>query len=227
MEEKWKDIEGYEGYYQISNYGNVKSLDRIVYRSDRKISHLKSKIKKQTYNSDGYLTVKLSKNGIDARIATHILVAKAFVQGYFDKAEVNHIDCNRTNNRADNLEWVTHYDNIAYSIKCGNHVSVSADYSGSNNPNYGNHKLKELYANNKDLAKTKQGRIGQHNGRAIPVKMILKNGEEIDFSYISECSKYIINNSLIDNKDWKTLNTIIGKCLENNTTYKNINFSRL
>ena len=121
MEEIWKDIEGYEGLYQVSNLGRVRSLDRYV----EKAVHpgfppstvlCKGRILKQGYCRCGYAHVCLTKKGVPNKIARiHRLVARAFVQGYFEGAVVNHKDENPKNNRADNLEWCTQKYNVSYN----------------------------------------------------------------------------------------------------------------
>ena len=119
--EIWKDIEGYEGLYQVSNFGRVRSLDRYV----EKAVHpgfppstvlCKGRILKQGYCRFGYAHVCLTKKGVPNKIARiHRLVARAFVQGYFEGVVVNHKDENPKNNRADNLEWCTQKYNVTYN----------------------------------------------------------------------------------------------------------------
>jgi hypothetical protein len=227
MKEIWKTIEGYEGYYEVSNFGRVRSLDRVVIDSLGRAQHRKGKMKAQNLNTDGYPTVNLSKDGIDKRISVHILVGKAFVDGYFDGAEINHIDCDRINNRVDNLEWVSHNDNVKYSIDMGNHVSVSANYFGENNPNYGNHKLKEKYAKDKELSKLKQGRKGKQNGKSIPVIMTSLCGKKLFFDYIGECAKYLIQNSIPRSKSIDAVRNGILKAIKQNTEYYGLRFEKV
>lgn len=109
MEEIWKDIEGYEGLYQVSNLGRVKSLN---YGKTGQERLLKQSYKKGTK----YKTIGLYY-GKQKRFFVHVLVAKAFVDGYRKGYEVNHIDENVENNRAENLEWVTHADNINHGTR--------------------------------------------------------------------------------------------------------------
>lgn len=227
MKEIWRSIKGYEGYYEVSNIGRIRSLDREIIFSDGRVQHRNGKIKKQTINDDGYLTVKLSKDSIDVRVAVHILVGKAFVNGYFDGAEINHIDCIRTNNNAENLEWVTHTDNILYSIEKGNHVSVSANYNGENNPNYGNHTLRDRYAQDKELSKIKQGRSGKHNGKSVPIVMTYSCGEQIKFDYMGECAKYLIDNSIPRSKSVNAVRNGIQKSIKENKSYFGFYFSKV
>lgn len=100
--EIWKDIVGYEGLYQVSNMGQVRNS--------------KGLIKKQRLNPNGYMITDLSKCGKFKTHYIHRLVALAFIDGYFEGAEVDHIDSNRVNNRADNLRWVNHSGNMLNPI---------------------------------------------------------------------------------------------------------------
>lgn len=104
MNEEWKDIEGFEGLYEVSNLGRVRSLQ----------FHGKSRIKLMSQsNSDGYKVVKLTnwEAGIKGTYKVHILVAKAFIPNIDNKPFIDHIDTNRTNNVITNLRWVTHLEN--------------------------------------------------------------------------------------------------------------------
>lgn len=100
MEEIWKDIEGYEGKYEISNTGRVKSY--YGPRGDYRIAYLKPRIGKQ-----GYYFVNLTKNKKIKSKKIHRLIAEAFIPNPFNKAEVNHINGIKTDNNIDNLEWTT------------------------------------------------------------------------------------------------------------------------
>lgn len=120
MEEIWKDIEGYEGIYQVSNLGRIRSLDRYITkphpRNGVPTRYLKKgQIVKTFAGRYGYIGAVLKFEHKQKNFMVHRLVAKAFVPGYFDGADVNHKDCNRQNNRADNLEWMTRRDNLKYS----------------------------------------------------------------------------------------------------------------
>lgn len=108
MEEIWRDIKGYEGLYQVSNLGNVRSLR---YRNTYEVRELFLKP-----HGRGYLQVELHKNGDRKMFTVHRLVAMAFVDGYEENKVVNHIDENKQNNVSTNLEWVTASQNVLHSI---------------------------------------------------------------------------------------------------------------
>ena len=127
MEEVWKDIEGYEGMYQVSNLGKVRSLDRLVpaacalSKGNQVVNYLrKGKILTDHWAGPkgcGYKYVALSKGDKPKNFSVHRLVARAFVQNPNNLPEVNHIDEDKSNNRADNLEWVTHIQNEHHGTK--------------------------------------------------------------------------------------------------------------
>lgn len=111
--ETWKDIDGYEGYYQVSDLGRVKSLPR----KDRLGRNHKGRtLKPFSDNNKGYLCVELHKFGVGKTIKIHRLVAIAFIPNPFGKPQVNHGDGNKKNNCADNLEWSTSEENIQHSF---------------------------------------------------------------------------------------------------------------
>lgn len=118
MEEKeiWKDIEGFEGLYQISNMGNVKSLERTVWDSVRGYYRtVPERILKARKASNDYLQVQLCKDGRAKGYLMHRLVASAFLENPMGYTEVNHIDEDKTNNCADNLEFCSRSYNNTYN----------------------------------------------------------------------------------------------------------------
>ena len=125
MAEVWKPVVGYVGQYEVSNMGNVRSVDRI----DNYGRHKTGKMLKPIVHRDGYLQVALSKYCKPKRKGIHNLVMEAFIgvrpQGY----EVNHIDEDKTNNKLENLEYVTHQQNVQHGF--GN---KKRSESNTNNP---------------------------------------------------------------------------------------------
>jgi hypothetical protein len=115
--ETWRDIEEYEGYYQVSNQGRVKSLDRLITMKNDIKRKKKGQILKPGLDSKKrYLQVNLSKDGKSNMCRVHDLIGKAFVSGYFKGAELDHIDTITTNNTASNLRWTTRKGNMANPI---------------------------------------------------------------------------------------------------------------
>lgn len=115
--EIWKDIPGYEGLYQVSNYGLVKSLRNNIILKDAK-------------NRDGYPKVCLNKNGEMKNFYIHRLVASMFVPNPYLYLEINHIDGNKENNYFENLEWCTRSQNVKHSFAAG----LKTNKKGSANP---------------------------------------------------------------------------------------------
>ena len=118
MEEVWKDINNYEGYYQISNLGNVRSLDRYVVCKNGKTQFKKGVMFSICYNKRvNVYEVHLNKDGKRKCLKVHRLVAEAFIPNNdpINKTTVNHIDGDRSNNRVDNLEWASYSENEKHS----------------------------------------------------------------------------------------------------------------
>ena len=120
MEEKeiWKDIEGFEGLYQVSNMGRVKSLERTVWnKGTGYYMTVSERILKANNVGKGYLQVKLFKDGKRKTCYIHRIVATAFLDNPKNYNEVNHKDEDKTNNCVDNLEWCSHSYNNNYGTK--------------------------------------------------------------------------------------------------------------
>ena len=124
MEEIWKDIPGYENYYQASNLGRIRSKDRLIIVNDYQNAHAyfkgfsyvrPGKVLKARKNMCGYLTVPICINKKTKSISVHRLVAKTFIENKYNLPQVNHIDENKLNNSINNLEWCTEQYNMNYN----------------------------------------------------------------------------------------------------------------
>ena len=113
--EIFKDISGYEGIYQVSNQGKVKSLERKVRHSEGGWKNWKERIIKPYKGNHGYLMLGLSNDGHRKAFTIHRLVALAFISNPDNKAEVNHKDGDKTNNLLENLEWNTPSENTKHA----------------------------------------------------------------------------------------------------------------
>ncbi len=164
MKEIWKDIEDYEGLYQVSNLGNIRKLRFINNICNKEKIFL---IKSQKLNN-GYLNVILYKNSNFKNKLVHRLVAEAFIPNPENKPEINHKDGNKNNNNMENLEWCTRKQNIKHAVETKLYKS----------PN--------------------KGRYGANSYKAIKVKMIDKNTNEVIkiFGSLIDAAKFLgINKS--------------------------------
>ncbi|MCH4169550.1 MAG: NUMOD4 motif-containing HNH endonuclease [Streptococcaceae bacterium] len=125
-QEKWKDLPGYEGIYQVSNLGNVRtSKDKITFSKLHGERHWKQRILKPKTDKNGYKRVSLWKDGKEKTSLVHRLVAIAFLSKINGKDYINHIDGNPSNNNVANLEWCNHHDNLLHAFK--NRLNQSPD----------------------------------------------------------------------------------------------------
>ena len=120
-QEIWKDVIGYEGYYQVSNLGNVKGLKREVPHSRKNVEYIKERLLSQCFRR--YCFVVLSKESKRINKTVHRLVAIAFIPNFENKPQVNHINGIRNDNRVENLEWNTSFENMQHSVRIGLKVS--------------------------------------------------------------------------------------------------------
>lgn len=115
--EEWRDVVGYEGLYQVSNLGRIKSMPKVLFVQNEKRKyatyvHRKAKILKQILDAYGYLIVSLyGFNNSYKNKKVHRIVAEAFLENIGDKPQIDHIDCNRRNNVVENLRYCTAKEN--------------------------------------------------------------------------------------------------------------------
>lgn len=133
--EIFKDVKGYEGLYQVSNFGRVKSLERF------KDNYSKKQLVKECMlslkdNNNGYLQTSLWLNNNQKIITVHRLVAIAFIPNPKNKRTINHKDGVKTNNNVDNLEWNTYSENLKHAYKTKLRVSAMIGKFGNKNPHH-------------------------------------------------------------------------------------------
>lgn len=189
MAEIWKDIDGYEGSYQVSNLGRVRSLTRTVKTrgGTRQIEAREKVVHKMKI---GYVGVNLSLSGKNKLFYVHRLVAQAFIDNPTGKPQVNHKDFNRENNNVDNLEWVTYAENNKHAWgKRGREPSKLCTCVGEEKPNsvLTNEQAKEVV------------RL-LHDG-VSPKKISEKLGASIKAIY-----------KISQGKNWKHLGLNLSKC---------------
>ncbi|MBU3205161.1 NUMOD4 motif-containing HNH endonuclease [Clostridium algidicarnis] len=147
--EKWRDVNGYEGFYQISNYGKAKSLDRVVFCKTGKTRKIKGKVLILINDKDGYKEINMSKNGKVRHGKVHRLVAEAFLEKIEGKNEVNHKDGNKANNEVGNLEWCNASENTAHAVKNGLLKVIGSDNPGAKLTEKEVREIRNLYNDDK------------------------------------------------------------------------------
>lgn len=119
-DEIWKPVDGYEGIYEVSNIGRVKSLPKtIIIKQPKAIRIFQSRLFKKSVNRYGYIIVSLHLNLKIKQFKVHRLVAKAFIPNPDNKPYVNHIDGDKQNNHVTNLEWCTAQENSIHAVRNG------------------------------------------------------------------------------------------------------------
>ena len=119
LTEYWLDIPGYKGYYQVSNYGNVRSLNRVITQQNDRKQLVKGRALKPHLTNKGYFKVHLSRDGKRKSRSIHRLVAMAFLPNKLDKPQVNHINGCKTDNNLCNLEWNTQSEQQIHAYQNG------------------------------------------------------------------------------------------------------------
>ena len=165
-EEIWRPIEGYEGLYEVSSYGRVRSLDKYVKCDYEKYRLHKGKVLSPGKDKDGYLSVVLSCNGKLHLKKIHRLVAEAFIPNPDNLPQVNHKDEDKTNNRVDNLEWCNRKYNCNYGSRNirRRETLIKNGYVNEENVGLSKEKYrKKYYQDNKDKIKDNSRSYYQEN----------------------------------------------------------------
>ena len=167
-EEIWKEILWSDGRYSISSLGRVKSNDFIVEQKNGKKMLHKGRILSQEEINSGYMIVSMSLNSCHFNKLVHRLVAEAFCDNYSEDLDIDHIDCNKKNNRADNLECVTRHENLLRAYR--NHLAYETESKHAAHVRHGQY-IREKYS--------------------MPIAMYSKDGKELleTFESLSEARK--------------------------------------
>ena len=219
--EEWKAVVGYEGYYEVSNYGRVKGLNRIIQRSDGRMVTIPERILSPVLDTDGYRQCKLCRDGKYKTVGVHCLVARAFIPNPDNLEDVNHKNFNRADNHVSNLEWKTHGDNVRYSIEAKRHF-CTRDLTGANNPNYKNDTLKNFYAEHPE-ERMKLARPRGQNGRAKKVMMIDPDGNADEFSCLLDCAEGVVRRLELNCKP-RSIYYQISLAAQSGELYKGLKF---
>ena len=147
--EEWRDVVGYEGLYLVSNTGRVRSKPRIITMRNGGEYYKEGTVLRHGYDSNGYPYVNLYKDAVPHHASVHRLVAMAFVSNPNNYTTVNHIDENKANNNADNLEWCTEKYNTNY----GNGIKRKVEKRIRNNPLFVCHENGKIYKNQNKCAR--------------------------------------------------------------------------
>ncbi|QIW89920.1 HNH endonuclease [Bacillus phage Izhevsk] len=150
--ENWKSLKGIVengDSYEVSNLGNVRSIDRL----DSRGCNRKGKLMKPKTSKKGYIEVTLTKNNKGKTYKMHRLVALAFIPNIENKPEVNHKDGNKGNNKMGNLEWSTPLENISHAIKNGLSKKSGEDNDNSTLTEVDVRKIREMYATKEYILK--------------------------------------------------------------------------
>lgn len=154
MIEIWHPCAGYETHYEVSNLGNVRSIERMVNnRLHNGLRKSPQKLLKAGKSKAGYFIVSFCVDGVKSNQTVHRLVARAFIPNETNKPQVNHKDGNKLNNHIDNLEWVTVSENGLHAYRV---LGLSAWSKGKKLPKYSNERKAQISERMKNWHKAKK-----------------------------------------------------------------------
>lgn len=131
--EEWRSVVGYEGQYEVSSFGQVRSVDRTVYQKGG-VWRYRSYLLSQDVNKRGYHRVVLSRDNKRRTVSVHRLMGEAFLDNPSGLPFVRHLDDDKSHNRIENLAWGTNSDNQKDSIRNGTHFGASKTHCPENHP---------------------------------------------------------------------------------------------
>ena len=209
-DEEWRDIPGYEGLYQVSNKGRVKSLEREVNNNGGK-RIIKEKILTQYINKRfNYATVMLTKDHEEKNKQVHRLVAEAFIDNPDNKPEVDHFDTNRLNNNVNNLEWTTRKENANNELTKMHKSIALKGRAGYSHPQTeeAKEKIRQYHIGLKQSEETKRKLSEYHKGKSIPKEvkekeLLVKHQKGVIHLQEDENGNLIYKNGLIDPRKYQ------------------------
>ena len=167
-EEVYKSVPNYEGYYEISNYGQVRGVERII-STPHQQRKLKSMVLKQRINRYGYLIIDLSKSSVSKTFEVHRLIALTFLPQKEGRNCVNHMDADKLNNNVENLEWVTYKENVHHAINLNLYSICKMVINECTGKLY--HSISEA-SRNENLSYSKLKRIFKEDGTINCLKLV-------------------------------------------------------
>lgn len=170
QQEIWKDVVGYEDYYQVSNFGKVCSKDRTTLHKDGKKVSYNGTMLTACNDTHGYLFVTLSINGKSRKVKVHRLVAIAFIPNPRNKPEIDHVNAIRHDNRVSNLRWVTRHENNS------NPIFVQRQRESQLGKRHSEQTKKKIGEKSKGHRLSYQSRIKIAASKNRPVEMLDLNG---------------------------------------------------